>query len=178
METCKRITSTVRRGGGELYLTSCHLLSLLIHNLDLHVGDQAAHGPDMARPLVDLLHVRDGRHLRHAEALLDADLEPVPDALDEVARQRRRARVDELERREVVLCHGRVLLQRQHDGRWDVEDRDALVLDGAAEGVNLEFGEDDGAGAFYHCPLHDDLQALLMVVSYCSARFLPGCSSA
>jgi hypothetical protein len=99
-------------------------------------------------------------HLGHAVGLHDRAADTGRGLLGELGAQRRGARQDQLERRQVVVVDDRLLGQRQDHRRHRVEVREAVVLDEAEGADEVEPGHGDHRAAVGEQAVHQDLHAV------------------
>ena len=126
----------------------------------LGVGHRRA---DRAEPVaggIERRDVGDRARLGHAVALHDGAADALRGGLLELGAQRRGARVDERQAREVVALDDRALGQREDDRRDEVGLRRAVLLDEAEEALEVEARHRHERRAVAQDGVHDHGQAV------------------
>ena len=106
--------------------------------------------------------VRRGAGFGHAVALPHPHAEPRLHRVGELRPERRRAREQPLDLREIELVHHRMLGERHRNRRHDVRERDRPLLQHAQEHLEVELGERDARGAAQQAQVHHHHHAVDM----------------
>ena len=145
------------------YLAHLHFVALWIDVLGRQVREHLADAADGAIPFVPRLGVRHGARLAEAVGLVDAEVQTAVDGVDELAGQRGGAGGDHAEGGEVEGFDERVAGEAHEDGRRDVDEGDVVVLDGAAEGLEVEDRHDEELDAAVQRLVHEPGEAVDVV---------------
>ena len=104
--------------------------------------------------------MRGGACFRHAVSLLHEAAHAGGALADDVGAERRRAREQLADRREVAAVHARTLREREHDRRHDVQHRGAVTLDEIQIAIEIEPRHDDERCARPEAEQHDHDEAV------------------
>lgn len=117
------------------------LFAVVVEKLGLAVGQQHA-AARLAVHVAARQARRRARQLRHAPALREVEAVPVGDVVLQVGLERRRAAVDVLDAREVVLFDLGPLGQHDDNGRHHLQNVGPVALDALQVALEIEDGHD------------------------------------
>jgi hypothetical protein len=129
-------------------------------DLALGAGDRRPDGAGAVTSRVGRRDVGDGARLGHPVALHDRAADAPGGGLGHLRAQRRGARVDELQARQVVAVDERALGQREDDRRHEVGLRRAVGLDQLQVALEVEARHRHDGGAVAQDRVHHDVQSV------------------